>query len=52
LKKKTINFGIKKELFFGDLESGKKYLIAEGVPALTGKTAKSGCTNLKSPDLK
>lgn len=49
LKKKNINFGIKKELFFGDLESGKKYLIAEGVPAVDGEDCKIRMYELEEP---
>ncbi|HOM02559.1 MAG TPA: FapA family protein [Acetivibrio sp.] len=49
LKKKNIIFGIKKELFFGDLESGKKYLIAEGVPAVDGEDCKIRMYELEEP---
>lgn len=36
LNEKGVIFGIKSELFTGDLQSGKQYLAAEGVPAVNG----------------
>ncbi|RXE58076.1 DUF342 domain-containing protein [Acetivibrio mesophilus] len=49
LKRKNINFGIKKELFFGDLQSGKKYVIAEGTPAIDGEDCKIRMYELEEP---
>ncbi len=37
LSKNNIIFGIKRELFFGDLEAGKPYVIAEGEASVDGK---------------
>ncbi|WP_265447000.1 DUF342 domain-containing protein [Acetivibrio straminisolvens] len=49
LKKKNITFGIKKDLFFGDLETGKKYVIAEGMPAVDGEDCKIRMYELEEP---
>ncbi len=37
LTKCNVNFGIKREFFFGDIEAGKPYIIAEGEPSMDGK---------------
>lgn len=37
LNKKEVTFGIKREFFFGDIESGKTYTIAEGEASVDGK---------------
>lgn len=37
LGKHNVNFGIKRELFFGELEPGKPYVIAEGERSIDGK---------------
>ena len=37
LNKEKIVFGIKRDFFFGDIEGGKTYTIAEGQPSVDGK---------------
>lgn len=49
LKEKQIMYGIKKELFFSDLESGKEYIIAEGTPSVNGKDCVIRMYNLEEP---
>jgi uncharacterized protein (DUF342 family) len=49
LKEKQILHGIKRELFFSDLESGKEYLIAEGTPCINGKDCVIRMFNLEEP---
>lgn len=48
-KKGNITFGIKKELFFSDLESGKTYVAAEGIPAVDGEDCKIRMYELEDP---
>lgn len=36
LNDKGIIFGVKNDLFYGELSNGKKYVIAEGVPPING----------------
>ncbi|HPT90553.1 MAG TPA: FapA family protein [Acetivibrio sp.] len=49
LKEKHISHGIKRELFFSELECGKTYVIAEGTPAINGKDCVIKMYNLEEP---
>lgn len=49
LNKKGITHGLKRELFFSDLESGKPYVIAEGTPCIDGKDSVIKMYELEDP---
>ncbi|NLP14208.1 MAG: DUF342 domain-containing protein [Clostridium sp.] len=49
LKEKHVLHGIKRELFFSDLENGKEYIIAEGTPCINGKDCVIKMFNLEEP---
>ncbi|MFZ5987640.1 MAG: DUF342 domain-containing protein [Bacillota bacterium] len=49
LNKKGIVFGTKKDLFFGDIESGKSYVIAEGTSPVNGKDCEIKMYELEEP---
>jgi uncharacterized protein (DUF342 family) len=49
LKKEKIKFGINKELFTQELESGKQYVIAQGIPPVHGKNAIIKMYDIKNP---
>lgn len=50
LNEKGIIFGIKSEVFAGDILGGKSYVIAEGIPPLNGSDAVIKMYELKEPE--
>ncbi|MCX7746957.1 MAG: FapA family protein [Clostridia bacterium] len=49
LKEKGIIYGIKSALFFSDIEAGKPYLVAEGIPPVHGTDSIIKMYEIKEP---